>query len=155
MNPEKLLQEEEQEVNVQDSIEFTQEQASFELEKGYEYATEILNDEDKLERLLQRLEQKLASIPKLGKHLSHIPVFASLLRSYIKREYTDIPIGTIVAIISAVVYFVSPVDIIPDFVPGAGYIDDAGVIVACLALVDSDVKEYMRWREVNGKKIDL
>ena len=133
----------------------THEEALKELEKGYEKAEIILQDEDKIERLLQRLEKKLQSIPKIGDKLSHIPVFASLIKSYVKKEYTEVPIGTIVAVISALGYFVSPVDLIPDVIPGVGHIDDAAVVGACLILVDSDIKEYIKWRDAHGKKIDL
>lgn len=133
----------------------THEEALKELEKGYEKAEIILQDEDKIERLLQRLEKKLQSIPKIGDKLSHIPVFASLVKSYVKKEYTEVPIGTIVAVISALLYFVSPVDLIPDIFPGVGHIDDAAVVGACLILVDSDIKEYIKWRDSHGKKIDL
>ena len=79
----------------------------------------------------------------------------SLIRSYVKKEYTDIPIGSILAIISALIYFVSPIDIVPDFIPGVGYVDDALVIAACLKLVESDVQEYIKWRKANGKEIEF
>lgn len=133
----------------------THEDALKELEKGYERATTILQDEDKLERLLQRLEKKLQSIPKIGDKLSHIPVFASLVKSYVRKEYTAVPVGTIVAIISALVYFVSPIDLIPDLIPGAGHIDDVAVVGACLILVDTDIQEYIKWRDDHGKSFNL
>ena len=133
----------------------THEKALKELKKGYKKAEVILQDEDKTERLLQRLENKLQSIPKVGDKLSHIPVFASIVKSYVQKVYTEIPIGTIVAVISALLYFVTPIDLILDAFPGIGYIDDAAVIGACLMLVDSDIEEYIKWRDSHGKKIDL
>ena len=133
----------------------THEEALKELEKGYEKAEVILQNEDKVEKLLQRLEKKLQSIPKIGDKLSHVPVFASLVKSYVKKEYTEVPIGTIVAIVSALIYFVSPIDIIPDAIPGLGHVDDAAVVGACLILVDTDIQEYIKWRDSHGKKIDL
>ena len=115
----------------------------------------ILHDEDKLERLFQRLEKKLAIVPIVGSTLAEIPMMASLVKSYVKNEYTDIPIGTIVAVLGALIYFVSPVDLIPDNIPGAGYIDDGVVITVCLKMVDSDLQEYKIWREQNGKVLDI
>lgn len=113
----------------------------------------MLNDVDKIERFLQRLEKKMKVIPFAGEKLAAVPVLASLLRSYVKKEYTDIPIGSIIAIASALLYFVSPIDIIPDSIPVLGYFDDAAVVGACWVLVDNDVQEYMKWREKNGKEI--
>lgn len=125
------------------------------LESGYAQAEEMLKDQDKMERFLQRLEHKLKVIPIAGEKLADVPIMASLIRSYVKKEYTDIPIGTVMAIISALIYFVSPIDIVPDSVPVLGYFDDAAVVAACWKLVDSDVTEYIKWRKENGKEIEL
>ena len=84
-----------------------------------------------------------------------VPTLVSLVRNYIKKEYTEAPIGTIIAIVSALIYVLSPADAIPDFIPGVGYVDDALVIAACLKLIDSDLKEYQRWREKNNKMLKI
>ena len=125
------------------------------LKSGYKQAEDTFKDEDKMERFFQRLEKKLKVIPIAGEKLATVPVMASLVRSYYKKEYTDAPIGTIIAIISALIYFVSPIDVVPDSIPVIGYFDDAAVVAACWKLVESDVKEYELWREKNGKVIDL
>lgn len=134
---------------------FDEQKAKEELEKGYESAEKLLNDPDAIERFLQRLEKKLRVVPLAGDTLASLPVLASLIRSFVKKEYTDIPIGSIIAIISALTYFLSPVDLIPDIVPGVGYVDDALVVAACLKLVESDVEEYIKWREEKGMAINL
>jgi uncharacterized membrane protein YkvA (DUF1232 family) len=134
---------------------FTEEQAYDVLRKNQAESEEILHDEDKLERLFQRLEKKLKIVPIVGSTLAEIPMMASLIKSYVQKEYTDIPIGTIVAVIGALAYFVSPIDLIPDNIPGAGYIDDGVVITVCLKMVDSDLQEYKIWREQNGKVFEL
>lgn len=128
----------------------TDEEAKKQLESGYGEAEKILNDPDKLEKILQKLEKKLKDIPVLGENLSHIPAMISLIRSYIRKEYTELPKGSILAIISALLYFISPIDLIPDFIPGARYFDDVLVVARCWNAVENDVKEYMRWREENG-----
>ncbi len=136
-----------------DESNITTELSKKQLTSGFKEAEETLKDDDKMERLFQRLEKKLKDIPVAGEKLSEIPVMASLVRSYWKKEYTDVPVGTIIAIISALIYFVSPIDLIPDSIPVIGYFDDAAVIAACWAMVDSDVEEYKKWREENGKQI--
>lgn len=114
-----------------------------------------MENEDKLERFLQRLEKKLKIIPIAGDKLAVVPVMASLLKNYAEKEYTDIPIGTIIAIISALMYFVSPIDFVPDSIPVLGYFDDAAVVAACWKLVQSDVDEYVEWRKENGKQMEF
>ncbi|MCF0114123.1 MAG: DUF1232 domain-containing protein [Erysipelotrichaceae bacterium] len=133
----------------------TENKASEILEKGFGAAEDIVKNPDKLERFLQRLETKLKDIPMVGDKLSMLAVMASLLRAYAVKEYTDIPIGSVIAMVSALIYFLSPVDLIPDAIPILGYSDDVAVAAVCWKMVESDVKEYEKWREESGKTINL
>ncbi len=128
-----------------------EEQAQEELEKRENEAKELLNNPDKLEEFLQNLENKLKVIPKVGDKFAMVPTMISLVRSYVKKEYTKIPLGTIVAIVGALIYIFAPLDAIADAIPIAGFADDALVVAACLKLVEHDVKEYEKWREENNK----
>ena len=125
------------------------------LEKGYEQAEETIHDDDKMERFFRRLEKKLKVIPIAGEKLSMVPIMASLVRSYYKKEYNDVPIGSIIAIISALTYVIAPINLVPDSVPVLGYFDDAAVVATCWKLVESDVEEYVTWRDTNGKVLDV
>lgn len=135
-----------------DEVFISEKEAYKELNKGINKAEKILNDEDKMEDFLQRLEHKLQVVPVVGDILSYIPVLISLVKSYAKKEYRKIPLGSILAIISALLYWLLPVDVILDAIPGIGYIDDAAVVAACINLVENDVEEYDKWRKENNKK---
>lgn len=124
----------------------TKKEAKEELQKGYKKAEKLIKDENKTEKFLQKLEKKLKVIPKVGEILSIAPTFISLIRSYIKKEYTEIPLGSIIAVLSALLYILAPIDAIPDSIPAAGLIDDALVLNVCLKLVKSDVDDYIEWR---------
>lgn len=129
----------------------TQEQAHEELKKGYDEAEKILKDEDKLEKLLQQLEDALKQIPKIGDKLSYAVVFASMIRSYLKKEFRDVTVSSLLAIIAGVLYLLNHFDLIPDSIPVLGYADDAIVIVTAYKLAEKDVKKYIAWREENKK----
>lgn len=132
---------------------FTEQQAEEQLKNNYTKAEEMLKDVDKIERFLQRLEKKLKVIPLAGKKLSEVPIMASLVVNYVKKEYQDVPIGTIIAVLSALIYFVSPIDLVPDSIPAIGYFDDAAVVAACWKLVESDIDEYLKWRKEHIKEL--
>ena len=117
------------------------------LEKNKGEAEKLLQDRDKMEHFLARLETKLSLIPVVGNYLSDIPVLISLVRAYVDKTYVEIPIGSILAIIGALIYFLSPVDLIPDSIPGLGYLDDVAVLGVAFKLVHDDVAEYKKWRD--------
>lgn len=124
-------------------------------EESTKQAEQMLEDEDKISVFLDKVEEKFASIKVIGKGLSKIPVMIQLIRSYLKKEYTDIPAGSLAAIIGALIYFLSPVDLIPDFIPGIGKVDDALVIAAALKLVSVDLECYEEWRrKKTGKRME-
>lgn len=123
-------------------------------EKSYAEAEEILKDENKMERFLQKLEKKLQTIPIAGNALAYVPLMMSLVRSYVKKEYTDLPVATMISVVVALIYFLSPVDLLPDFIPVAGYLDDGAVIIGCLSFALTDLKDYRKWRKENGYEID-
>ncbi len=144
-----------QEIDINNLVdEIDEEKASAFFKKNSAEAEDILKDEDKMERFLQKLEQKLKTVPVAGNALAYIPLMMSLVRSYVKKEYDEPPITSMISIVVTLIYFLSPVDLIPDAVPGAGFIDDAVVITGCLALVRTDLEDYRIWRKENGLELN-
>ena len=114
-----------------------------------EEAQKTIRNPDQLEKVLMDIEAKLAAIPALGTQLSELPVVVSMLRSYIKRDYTDIPTGVICAIVATCTYIVAPKDLIPDNISIIGHLDDAAVLAICLKLISADLEAYKAWRSNN------
>jgi len=76
-----------------------------------------------------------------------------LIRTWARKEYRDVPWRTIVLAIAAVVYFVNPFDVIPDFLPGLGFIDDAVIIAFVAHSIHKDLEKFRRWeRRRLGKR---
>ena len=107
----------------------------------------IIQDANKTEDFLREIEEKLKTIPKIGNALSNVPVLISLVRDFAKGDYKVPPIGTIVAIVAALLYLLTPIDLIPDMIPGVGYLDDAAVIGFCVKQISHDLDLYKLWRD--------
>ena len=56
------------------------------------------------------------------------------------------PMRLIVALFLGVAYLVSPIDIVPDVIPLAGWIDDLMVATAVIRLARFDLERYRRWK---------
>ena len=105
------------------------------------------DDTDQIELILTKLEKKLKDVPGIGKKLANVPVLIALTRSYIRKEYTAIPLLSMVAILGALIYIVAPIDAIPDIIPGVGLVDDAAVLLIASKMVETDVECYKEWKE--------
>ena len=120
--------------------------AEKQLNKRTNRAKEILSDPDESRRLLSRADEKLKKARNRSV-LSSVPGMLEMLKSYTRKEYSAVPLGTILGILAAVIYFVSPVDMIPDFIPFLGLVDDAGVIAFCISLFQYDLINYEEWKQ--------
>lgn len=129
------------------SNNINEEQVKEALESGYGKSEALLNNKDELDDFLYRLEQKIKEMPLVGEEFAVIPIMISLIKHYVEGKYTTVPYGTILAIMSALIYVLSPVDIIPDFIPFVGYLDDVAVIGLCLSMVKTDIEAYDEWRK--------
>lgn len=69
-----------------------------------------------------------------------------MVRDWVRRDYKDVPIGSIAAIVGGLLYFLSPLDFIPDIMPVSGLIDDAFVLSLVFKQVRSDLRKYEAWK---------
>ena len=68
-----------------------------------------------------------------------------LLRAWKDKTYTKLPKRTIVMALAALIYFVNPMDVIPDVFPLVGFIDDAAVLGLVMAAIRDDLERFQEW----------
>jgi uncharacterized membrane protein YkvA (DUF1232 family) len=74
-----------------------------------------------------------------------------LLRAWTRGRYKVIPWKTLLMAIAAVIYFVNPFDLVPDFLPLLGFTDDASVIAFVLKSIGKDIKQFREWEMQNAR----
>ncbi|HOW91811.1 MAG TPA: DUF1232 domain-containing protein, partial [Anaerolineaceae bacterium] len=68
-----------------------------------------------------------------------------MLKAYINKEYTVVPWASIVLVAGTVLYFLSPIDLILDWLPLAGFVDDAAVLVFVFRQIRVDLEKFQAW----------
>ncbi len=53
-------------------------------------------------------------------------------------------------IIASIIYFVTPIDLIPDFIIGLGFIDDAAILTWTFNAIRNDINSFVEWEKGNN-----
>lgn len=119
--------------------------------KAKERARSIAGDGEQLNELVSASKEKLHSlnfensrISKLGNHLR---VMLRMIQAYVNGSYRDVPWKSILAFVAGVVYFMMPIDLMPDFIPLTGLLDDFTVIMLITGAFQQDIEEFLLWEE--------
>lgn len=114
------------------------------LEKGARNVSE--EDLEKIVAHADNIEHTFQSHGPLKRFIEDVTLMISLIKDYINGEYREIPFWSIAAVAAALLYVLNPFDIIPDFIPVIGFIDDAAVVAASLYMVEKDLHRYHEWK---------
>jgi uncharacterized membrane protein YkvA (DUF1232 family) len=75
-----------------------------------------------------------------------------LVRAWARGEYRDVPLKSVVTIVAGMLYFVVPLDFIPDFIFGLGLLDDITVLTWVVSVVRDEIDRFRR-RPIEGEVI--
>lgn len=103
------------------------------------------DDLSKVVEARSKIEGKLRNTRMLDKYAQLGKLMISMLNDYRKGEYRNVPWFTIGAVAFTLLYILNPLDLIPDFIPVLGYIDDLTVLTLTLNLVQTDLHNYLNW----------
>ncbi|MCM4160400.1 DUF1232 domain-containing protein [Antarcticibacterium flavum] len=99
----------------------------------------------------EEIAKKISSSSALKKYTELGKVMFGMLQDYRKGIYTNVPWFTIAAIAFGLLYVLNPFDIIPDFIPGIGYVDDFAVLTFSLRFMETDLHNYLDWKLEEGE----
>ncbi|MHA7129009.1 YkvA family protein [Algoriphagus namhaensis] len=111
----------------------------------------IAQQPKKLNALLGKVGRKIGKLtqdPRVQQLLGPIAVFVRMIRAHFKGLY-KISTGTLGFIVLGLIYFVSPIDIIPDFLGALGFADDVSVILAIYAKIKDEVEDFLDWERTS------
>ncbi len=102
---------------------------------------EILGPED-AGREEERVRAKFW--PTVRRALRAIPFMEDVAAAYFAMLDPSTPTAARLTLVAALAYFVAPFDIIPDFIAGFGFMDDATVLLAAITAVRGSIRDEHR-----------
>jgi len=107
----------------------------------------VVQQEQKVVELVQNVGGKLAKLaenPKIKALTAPVLIFIRMVKAHFNGEH-KISFSTLGLIVLALVYFLSPIDFIPDFLGFFGFADDLSVVLAVYAKVKDEVEGFLEW----------
>jgi len=89
-------------------------------------------------------------LTSLGEDLS---LSQALCVAWWKGEYRAISKPALVAVVAGLLYFLSPLDAVPDWIPGLGFIDDLAVLSWVMRKWSTELQAFRRWKEAQPKEV--
>lgn len=125
--------------------------------KDYIYKTSEEIDEKKIDKVLEGEKiaderRKKLDASKLFGFFRQIKLGYEMLKDYRSKKYTEIPWKTIALITAALLYFLNPMDFIPDFMGFIGFTDDAIVLSVVFNSLRKDLIKYCSWKGYNAEE---
>ena len=111
-------------------------------------AVAYAKDPDKLRDVLSRASSKANAAGSggvLGEIRDSLLTLLRLLRAYVRGDYRQVPAKSLVLIIAGVLYFLTPVDLIPDFIVGLGFVDDVAILAWVVNAVKNVLADFKTW----------
>lgn len=111
-------------------------------------AEDVVRDPKELLNLLTAAERRLDGLPagKLTPVKRDLQTLLRLMRAYGEGRYRDVSGKNLVFAGLGLVYLVSPLDVLPDFIPG-GFTDDAAVIGFVVKKIRGELVKFEAWEQ--------
>lgn len=109
--------------------------------------------------LLQLLRNVLNKTQKMGvggifdEIRERLVILGKLIKSYATGEYRDIELKNVVIIIASMVYFLSPIDLLPDIIPVLGFTDDVAFLTFIFKSLGDEIEKFEIWDLNNNKSV--
>lgn len=94
----------------------------------------------------EAINKKLSGSASLKKYVELGRLMLALIKDSSSGKYKQVPWYTIATIAFSLLYILNPMDIVPDFIPGLGYLDDITVLSIGLGWIESDLHRYLDWK---------
>lgn len=121
-------------------------------------AEEYLKKPTRIKQLLQDAYEKASEKKDVGT-IAHeawetMQTLFRLIKMSISGEYTGLPTSTVVAAVAVTIYFLFPIDLIPDFIPVVGLLDDVALVAWFSTSIKEELDKFVEWENTRPVSVE-
>jgi uncharacterized membrane protein YkvA (DUF1232 family) len=118
-------------------------------------AEAMMDNPEQLKKIAESAWQKILGLRgPLAEVWEQLKLMISLVKEWLAGNYKEVPTASIVAIVAGLIYLISPIDLIPDFIPVLGYLDDIFVLGVVFTQVAKDLEAFARWQVAGSESAE-
>jgi uncharacterized membrane protein YkvA (DUF1232 family) len=114
-------------------------------------AARLAGKSGRIALLLGKLGYKISKVNwkevKAVEAKEKLMILGRLSKAYATGKYRHIPWKSLLIILAAIIYFVNPIDLIPDVVPLLGLTDDVGILLWVYQSMNNEVDKFLVWEK--------
>ena len=114
-------------------------------------AKEVVASPTGMQRVVKQSTQKMLrrGSEGLATAQAQLSLMIELVSAYVKGDYREVAGSTLISVVAALLYFIAPLDALPDFLFGWGLLDDAAVISYVSNQLRKELEAFKKWRDQN------
>ena len=121
-------------------------------------AKDVAKDNNRIRAVISRAKEKIQRVASNSEEFqefrSKVDVLLRMAKAHISGEFKAFSWKTILLIVFGLLYFIAPLDVIPDFLPALGYSDDVSIIYFIFQKLSDDIDRFSEWEITQTKPID-
>ncbi|WP_258105180.1 YkvA family protein [Marinoscillum sp. MHG1-6] len=117
-------------------------------------AKETLSNNERVKKLLESVKDKIDEISQDGEgkqnFIYHLQTIIRMVKAQVTGEYHSFSIQSMLMLVFALVYFITPLDLLPDFIPALGFTDDISIVLFIFRSIKEDIDQFLSWEEAGA-----
>lgn len=116
-------------------------------------AAYLMKNKTRIQEVTKEALGMITSKRKLGQVKGEVLLMIDLIHDAVFGKYKGWSKKNVVLAVAALIYLISPIDLVPDFLIGIGFGDDLAVIAWAFAKLSLELKRYVAWRRDQGRPV--
>ncbi len=119
------------------------------LGRYFSQAEKVIQEEGRVHELIRKATEKIEKLGRktFGDTWDEVLLVVEMIKSWAQGDYQDISKKSVIMMIAAIIYFVAPLDAVPDFLFGWGYLDDLAVLRLVFGQIKVEMEKFKDWKQ--------
>lgn len=109
----------------------------------------VLNNKHRFFDVFTRSMSKAEGVNEFNEIKSDLGTVFGLVGDYLHGNYKKVSKTSLLLIIGSLLYLLNPMDVIPDFLLGIGFLDDLAVFTYMIKKIRKELDKYRKWKNEN------